>query len=105
MREYLIAKGIPQDQVLADCTSRNTRQNLNNAAELLKDYPIETVLIVTSDYHLPRSIALAGDIGLDATGVGSPCRNELPFWLKNHGREALSWVKYWLQKYFGLNLE
>ena len=64
--------------------------------------PGEKVVIVTSDYQLPRSMALAEDMGLEASGVGSPCLQE--YWLKNHGRETLSWIKYWLKKYLHLNL-
>ena len=63
---------------------------------------IRKVCIVTSDYHVPRSMALAGDLGLEATGIGSPCLKE--FWIKNHSREALAWCKYWLKKYLHLNL-
>ena len=47
-------------------------------------------------------MALAEDMELEASGVGSPCLQE--FWLKNHGRETLSWIKYWLKKYLHLNL-
>jgi uncharacterized SAM-binding protein YcdF (DUF218 family) len=104
MKRYLLDKGIPEDMILTDPESFNTDQNLENAKKLLDAYPTEIrkVLVVTSDYHVPRSLALARDQGLDATGLGSPCLPE--YWLKNHGREALAWVKYWLNKYLKLNL-
>ena len=105
MRAYLIDAGVPAEEVLAETTSFNTRQNIRHAAALLADYRAEKVLIVTSDYHLPRAMALARDEGLAATGIGSPTRQGLYFWLKNHGREALSWIKYWGQKYLRLPLE
>jgi len=105
MRDYLISAGVTEDLILTDPDSVNTRQNLVNASSLLKHLNVGTVMIVTSDYHLPRAIALAGDEGLSATGIGSPCRNEFVFWAKNHGREALSWIKYWVQKYLRINLE
>lgn len=103
MREYLIGRGIPEWQVLADTDSYNTRQNIENAAALLRDYPVERVLIVTSDYHLPRALALARDQGLTASGIGSTTLPE--YWIKNHFREALSWIKYWGQKYLRLPLD
>lgn len=102
MRDFLVANGIPEDQVLMDTSSFNTRQNLHNAAQLLADYEDATVCIVTSDFHLPRSMALAADEGLKATGIGSPTK--LEFWAKNHFREALAWVKYWLEKYLSIRL-
>ncbi len=104
MKRYLEEKGIPPEMILTDPESFNTEQNLENAGKLLEEYPepIRKVVIVTSDYHVPRSMALAGDLGLTATGIGSPCLQE--FWIKNHGREALAWCKYWANKYLHLNL-
>ncbi len=102
MREYLLEKGVPEEQVIADTESFNTRQNLQNAAKLLEGTEQAVVLIVTSDYHLPRAMALAEDEGLTATGLGSPTKPE--YWLKNHAREAIAWAKYWVEKYTGLRL-
>ena len=104
MKRYLINKGIPAKDILTDPDSFNTRQNLINASILLKDRPeIRKVLIVTSDYHVPRSLSLARDIGFDACGLGSPCKPE--YWIKNHVREALAWIKYWSVKYLRIPLE
>ena len=104
MKRHLAGKGIPEGDILTDPDSFNTRQNLANAAKLLENRPgIRKVLIVTSDYHLPRSLALARDMGYDACGMGSPCKKE--YWIKNHAREALAWIKYWGVKYLHLPLE
>ena len=104
MAKYLIANGVPETDILKDTKSVNTNQNLANAAELLKPLPdIKKVLIVSSDYHVPRAMALAKDLGFDAVGMGSPCKPE--YWLKNHAREALAWCKYWGKKYLHLPLE
>ena len=105
MRDWLIARGVPAEQVISDPDSYNTRQNIRNAAQLLAGRDASRVLIVTSDYHLPRAMALAEDEGLSATGVGSPCKNDIVNWTRNHGRETLSWVKYLLVKYLHLPLE
>ena len=104
MKQYLVGKGVPETDILTDPESFNTNQNLRNAAELLKNVPgVRKVLIVTSDYHVPRSLAIAKDLGFDACGMGSPCKPE--YWIKNHAREALAWVKYWGKKYLRLPLE
>jgi len=104
MKRYLEDKGIPGNMILTDPDSFNTEQNLRNAKNLLKKYSpnIRQVVIVSSDYHVPRSMALAEDLGLEAIGIGSPCLPE--YWLKNHSRESLAWCKYWLNKYLHLNL-
>ena len=104
MKRCLEDKGIPGEKILTDPDSFNTEQNLQNAKKLLDAYPeeIRKVIIVSSDYHVPRAMALAEDLGLNASGVGSPCLQE--FWIKNHSRESLAWVKYWLKKYLHLSL-
>ena len=104
MKKYLIDRGVAEEDILTDPDSFNTKQNLENAKALLKNKPeVKKVLVVTSDYHVARSLALAKDQGYEATGLGSPCKPE--YWLKNHGREALAWIKYWGVKYLHLPLE
>ena len=100
MKQYLVKQGIPENMILEDPDSRNTKQNLENAQKLLaEEYPeAKRVLIVTSDHHVPRAMAIARDLGFEAEGLGSRCLPE--YWLKNHAREALAWVKYWTQKIF-----
>lgn len=96
MHDYLVSNGVPEGDILMDDTSFNTRQNLANAQKLLGD-DVKKVLIVTSNYHLPRAMALARDTGFEPQGVGAPIK--LIYWPKNHYREALAWVKYLLQKW------
>ncbi len=104
MKQYLVEeRNVPDYLVLEDPDSRNTYENLENAQKLLAgNTDINRVLIVTSDYHVPRSMAIAGDLGFEAEGLGSPCLPE--YWIKNHGREALAWCKYWLKKYLHISL-
>ena len=103
MKEYLLEKGIPEALILEDPESFNTNENLENARHLLETYPdVKRVLIVTSDYHVPRSMAIAQDLGFEAEGLGAKCLPER--WIKNHAREALAWCKYWAKKYLRLPL-
>ncbi len=103
MKDYLIGQGVDGTMILMDPDSFNTEQNIRNAAMLLSAYQnVRRVLIVSSDYHVPRAMALASDLGFDATGLGAPILPE--YWLKNHARESLAWVKYWLNKYLHLSL-
>lgn len=105
MRDELIKQGVAAEDILMDDKSFNTRQNIANAVALLEGHEVDHVLVVTSDYHLPRAMAIAEDAGLSASGLGSPTKLGLRFWLKNHGREGLAWIKYWMQKYLHLPLE
>ena len=104
MRRVLIEAGVPEAHVISETKATDTQENIRYSWELLRDKGCQKPLIVTSDYHLPRAMAIARDNGLDPLGAGSPCRSEPKFWLKNHMREALSWVKYWGIKYLHLPL-
>lgn len=105
MRDALIRQGVPEEYILVEDQSFNTRQNIAHAVTLLEGTEASRVLIVTSDYHLPRAMAMAEDAGLEASGMGSPTKLGMRYWVKNHGREALAWIKYWMQKYLHLPLE
>lgn len=105
MRDYLIGQGVSPEMILTEAESFNTRQNIAHAAELLRDKDVERVAVVTSDYHVPRALAIAEDAGLEACGIGAPTKLGMRYWLKNHGREGLAWIKYWGQKYLHLPLE
>ncbi len=104
MRELLIQDGLPADQIFAETDSEDTQDNIRNAWTILSDLGCKRPLIVTSDYHLPRALCIAKDVGLEPQGAGSLCKSGFFFWAKNHFREALAWVKYWGIKYLGLPL-
>ena len=95
MQEWLVDKGVRPADVLAEESSFNTRENISNALALLPQ-GTRDVLIVTSDYHLPRALRVARDLGLNPSGAGSPVKPE--YWLKNHFRETLAWGKYFVEK-------
>ncbi len=99
MKAYLMKFGIPEEDILMDDQSFSTDENIRNARALLPG--TDRVLIVTSDYHLPRSLMIARDAGFDACGLGSPTLGGF-YWLKNHARETLSWVKYFLVHKLGI---
>ncbi len=104
MRAVLISEGVPEMHVISDPESVNTQQNLDNAWEILQKLGCSRPVVVTSDYHLPRAMQMMRDMGLEAQGAGSLCKPGINFWLKNHLREALAWVKYWGVKYLKLPL-
>ncbi len=105
MKAELMKQGVPGEYILMDEQSFNTRQNIGNAVTLLEGHDVKHVLVVTSDYHLARAMAIAEDAGLEASGIGSPTLQGLRPWVKNQGREGLAWIKYWMQKYLHLPLE
>ena len=95
MRDWLTRHGVPDDAVVAETTSYNTRQNLENALAIMREQGLGEALIVTSDYHVARALELCKQVGIRATGKGSPSKPE--YFLKNHIQESLSWIKFWLE--------
>ncbi|MBR6027982.1 MAG: YdcF family protein [Clostridia bacterium] len=103
MRDYLLERGVPEHRVLADIDSFNTRENLRNAAALLGKNAPEQVLVVTSDYHLPRALSLAEEEGFDACGLGSPTLGGFHR-VKNYARETIAWLKLYAERLLGIEI-
>ena len=99
MKEWLITQGVHPDQIISETHSKNTYENIKNTAALIEEMNvnIKEICLVTSDYHLPRAMALAKDFGFKPQGIGTKTLPE--YWIKNYLRETLSWGKYYTQKY------
>lgn len=69
-RSYLVRRGIPAEQVLAETRSRTTIENLRNARVYLP--PHTPITLVTDEAHAPRALALARALGLTANASASP---------------------------------
>ena len=95
MREWLMARGVPDEDVAAETASFNTRENLTYAKVIMQHRGLEKALVVTSDYHVARALKLCEQVGISAVGKGSPSKPE--YFIKNHFREGLSWIKFWLE--------
>lgn len=96
MRSWLMTRGVPDNMILSEDQARNTQQNIENSMSLLPP-EAKRVLLVTSDYHLPRAMAIARDLGVEPLGSPSPTKQE--YWIKNHFRETLAWGKYLVKKH------
>ncbi|GEM46468.1 YdcF family protein [Deinococcus cellulosilyticus] len=91
-RNFLIQKGIPAKHVLAETRSRNTYENLKNA----KGWVTTPVSVVTDSIHMPRAIAMAKDLGMEAHPSPSPLpENTSKDFLENYAaRERLAYMAY-----------
>ena len=95
MRDWLLERGVREEDVVAEMASFNTRENLLNAKAIMQERGLSQALVVTSDYHVARALALCRQVGVSATGKGSPSKPE--YFIKNHIREGLSWIKFGLE--------
>jgi uncharacterized SAM-binding protein YcdF (DUF218 family) len=72
-RDYLTAQGVSERSLLLEETSRTSYQNLKNSAKLAHTSGIVSILIVSDNFHMLRSLKMARDLGLRA--YGSPTRS------------------------------
>mgnify|MGYP000191304327 CR=1 FL=1 len=68
MRDYLIQQGVPEEDVVADYAGRRSYDTCARANEI---WGIETALLITQGYHLPRAIYLCESMGIDSRGISS----------------------------------
>ena len=64
---FFSAFGISSDRLIKENTSRTTYENSLNTAELLKAQGLENCLLITSAFHMPRSIGLFRKAGIPVT--------------------------------------
>lgn len=94
MRKWLVKRGVPGNLVVCDFAGRRTYDSLKRAQAL---FGIKRVIIVTSDFHLPRALFLARHLGLDAYGVHAstqvlPLRQRIGFWGREYvARHLATW--------------
>ncbi len=67
MRRYLIAAGIPEDDVTEDPDGFDTYETCLRARDV---YGERRLTLISQTYHLPRAVGTARLLGLDAIGVG-----------------------------------
>ena len=68
MRDALLARGIPAAAITLDYAGFRT---LDSVIRAQKVFHTQNTLIVTDDFHLPRALFIAAEIGLPAVGFAS----------------------------------
>lgn len=58
MRDLALEAGVPAEAILLDETSKNTAENAENVAQILKNNHWYNVILTTSSYHLRRASLL-----------------------------------------------
>ncbi|MDP9152497.1 MAG: YdcF family protein [Myxococcota bacterium] len=69
--EELAHRGVPESVIVRERRSRNTRENAVFSAVLLGAHSRRAAAVVTSDWHLPRALALFRRAGVAAEGLGA----------------------------------
>lgn len=91
MKRFLAFNGVPTHIILEDRHSTDTWENLQNSRQVMQQYQLDSAVIVTSDYHLPRALAVARQLNMTVSGFAArSTRSEKRF----TRREVWAFVKY-----------
>lgn len=89
MKNYLIAKGVPKEDIFMDHAGFDTYDSMYRAKHI---FGIERLIISTQEFHIHRSIYIARSLGIDAYGFPSPNKEIYKMTYMN-AREMLAHVK------------
>lgn len=97
MRKWLMKQGVPPTHIVADYAGRRTYDSLRRARVI---FGLRQVVIVTSDFHLPRAVFIAHHLGLEAWGVPAPTEHHslsrrLGFWTREYVARHLALLDAW----------
>lgn len=91
MYGYLVEAGIDSSRILKEDKSTDTAENMKFSARLIDD-PSANVAIVTSNFHISRSLLLARHAGIKNT-YGIPSGSDHVLFVNYMVREAIGIVK------------
>jgi uncharacterized SAM-binding protein YcdF (DUF218 family) len=61
--DILESWGVPTDAIIVETNSRNTYENARQTKKILQTREIDTILLVTSAFHMPRALATFRHVG------------------------------------------
>lgn len=94
MKKYLTDRGLPEERILMEDRSINTRENLIFSRELIPSNA--SVGIISNGFHICRALHLAETLGYE-NASGIPAKSDLPTQPANLLREFFAVVKdFWL---------
>ncbi len=82
MAALLESRGVPRERMRLEDKSQITIENMRFAARLLGDVKKKRVLVITSDYHVRRSILTARRAGIRAKGRAAVLEHDEEWKLK-----------------------
>jgi vancomycin permeability regulator SanA len=72
MKEYAISLGVPEQDIVLDYAGRRTYDSCYRAKAI---FGLESALLVTQEFHLPRAIYTCTNLGMDVNGIPATGRS------------------------------
>ncbi len=73
IKDMLVMIGVDENRVVVETTSRNTYENFLKIKPILRNMGIDKILLVTSSYHMFRSLAVSKKLEIKAYPAPVPC--------------------------------
>jgi SanA protein len=92
MRAALLARGVPEQDIVVDDAGFRTLDSIVRAREI---FGVTRCTIVTDDFHLPRALYIASERHVDAVGFQTtPLDRRLAPWtfVPEVGARSLVWI-------------
>ena len=89
MKQYLIDKDVPIDDIFMDHAGFDTYDSMYRAKEV---FQVETLIISTQKFHINRALYIATKMGIEAYGYPSPDKDIYAMKYLNN-RERLAKIK------------
>lgn len=89
MRQQALDQGVPEKAILVEEQSATTHQNAQNTSDILTDLKIEDAVVVSSSYHMKRTVLefhkRAPDINFRAHPINSDNQWSVWWWTTPNG--------------------
>ena len=95
-RDYLIARGVPEADLIAETQADNTDESTQRAAAIMRTNGLKSVLLVSDAYHMFRAKRMMQRLGFTAYISPRPESVPKPWWGRflAASREAFSYLLY-----------
>ncbi len=90
MRQLAIDEGVSADKIVVDPHAYRTYRSCYRA---LHEYGIDTMIIITQNFHLPRALYFCNEMGVRTIGLSADLRESYRGMWKIQIREVLARVK------------
>lgn len=95
MKNWLLDHNVAEDRILTEIQSKNTYENMEYSLKIAKKHQLESMIIITSDFHMYRSMEMADDFFNQISGSASHTSFTLETLLL-YLKEPFSLLKYYL---------
>jgi SanA protein len=91
MKDYLLWKGVPAEDIFMDHAGFDTYDSIYRALNI---FQVKSAIITTQNFHLPRALYIADRLGLQVQGVET--RLVYPWWYRSALRDRVAQVKAYI---------